>query len=93
MQDINPVDIETGFPGPTFDPVQVKVFGQSFTYMYIEEPWVMAYTFISDSFALLMPVVTVLFLGFLGLSIFSVRSANKRRAEQVTAEGGDGGQD
>jgi len=93
MQDINPVDIETGFPGPTFDPVQVKVFGQSFTYMYIEEPWVMAYTFISDSFALLMPVVTVLFLGFLGLSIFSVRSANKRSAEQVTAEGGDGGQD
>ena len=92
MQDINPVDIETGFPGPTFDPVQVKVPGQSFTYMYIEEPWVMAYTFIADSFALLMPLMTVLFFGLLILSILGVNAANKRKAELVTAEGGDDGQ-
>ena len=91
MQDINPVDIETGFPGPTFDPVQVKVPGQSFTYMYIEEPWVMAYTFIADSFALLMPLMTVLFFGLLVLSILGVNAANKRKAELATAEGGDDG--
>jgi serine/threonine-protein phosphatase CPPED1 len=85
IQDLNPVDIETGSPGPTFNPVPVKVPGQSIVYMYIEEPWVMTYTFVSNQFALLMSVMTVLFLGFLGLSILSWRGMKKARAEQGRA--------
>jgi hypothetical protein len=78
IQEPNPTTIETGMPGPTFDPQQVKVFGQSITYMYVEEPWVMAYTFIADSFPLLFSVLFVVFLIFCGLSYLVLRDRTSK---------------
>lgn len=56
--------------------------------MYIEEPWVMTYTFISNNFALLFSCLAVVFLAFLGLATLTLRRAKRSEAERSTIEGG-----
>jgi hypothetical protein len=88
IQERDPVAIETGMPGPTFQPEQVKVFGQSITYMYVEEPWVMTYTFITLNFAWLFSLLAVVFLAFAGLAYVTLRRARKSGADSSSVEGG-----
>ncbi|MHB8894724.1 MAG: metallophosphoesterase family protein [Candidatus Geothermincolia bacterium] len=86
IQELNPVDVETGMPGPTFNPIKVNVPGQKYSYMYVEEPWTMAYTFMANSFAWLMPLVGLLFIGFLALSTFTLKAGGRGPAVAGTRE-------